>query len=157
MCLPLFPDGKCCRNPKYPNVSGSIDAAIRVLICCCGCKQLIRRRARRRLTGRDSRGAAECWEGVTSPSLSLRSLLFLLHFHPLISHQRLPGRHGAIIVSHLRRHVSLFSLLLPAELNLIPAPPVARPLFCLSMLSSRCRPSTFLLLAGPPPHTFLIS
>lgn len=108
MCLPPFPDGKCCRIPKNPNVSGSIGAAKRVLICCCGCKQLIRRRARCRLTGRDSRGAADCWEGVTSLSLSLRSLLFLQHFHPLISHQRLPGSHGAIIVSHLHRHVSLF-------------------------------------------------
>lgn len=108
MCLPPFPDGKCCRNPKNPNVSGSTDAANRVLICCCGCKQLIRRRARCRLTGRDSRGAADCWEGVTPLSLSLCSLLFLLHFHPLISHQRLPGRRGAIIMSHLHRHVSLF-------------------------------------------------
>lgn len=110
MYLPPFPDGKCCGNPKNSNVSGSIDAANRVLICCCGCKQLIRRRARCRLTGRDSRGAADCWGGVTSLSLSLPSLLFLLHFHPLISHHRLPGRHGAIIVSHLHRHVSLLRL-----------------------------------------------
>lgn len=79
----------------------------RVLICRRGCKQLIRSRARRRLTGRDSRGAAERWEGVTSPSLSLRSLLLPLRFHPLLSHQRLPGRRGAIIVSHLHPHVSL--------------------------------------------------
>lgn len=73
-------------------------------------------------------GAADCRECVTSLSLSLHSLLFLLHFHPFISHQRLPGRHGAIIVSHSNHPVSLFgAFTCGSALNPISTPPVARP------------------------------
>lgn len=61
----------CGRIPENLNVSGSIGGAEReVLICCCGCKQLIRKSARCLLTGRDSGGAAGGGAPATSPPLS---------------------------------------------------------------------------------------
>lgn len=117
--MPPFSDGMCCRNPENLNVSGSIDAANReVLICCCGCKQLIRKSARCLLTGRDSRDAAGGGERATSPSLSLRSLLFLLCCHLLLSHQGLPGEAWGPELGLPRTILSL--------LNAISPPPVAR-------------------------------
>lgn len=116
----------CCRKPKNLNVSGSIDGASRkVLICCCGCKQLIRKS----VTGRDSRGAAGCGERASSLLLSLSPLLFLLHYHPLLSHQRLPGRHGVLTVIPSHHPVSLHRpFTCRSALNAVSTPPVARAL-----------------------------
>lgn len=156
---PRFQMGCCCRNSKHLHVCGSLDAAKReVSIRCCGCKQLIRKSARCRLTGRDSRGAAGCGERATSPSPSLPSLLFLLHCHPLLSHQRLPGRQGG----HNRASpapscLSSSSFPLPIGSECHFSSPCCTCTFHFSVFSSPFLTSTSLLLAELPPHRFLIS
>lgn len=98
------------------------------MICCCGCKQLIRKSAGCCLTGRDSRGAAGCGERATSLSLSLYSLLFLLHCHPFLIHQRLPGRRGAITASPSPHPVSFHCpITCRSAVNAISTPCVAPP------------------------------
>lgn len=75
------------------NVPEGIDAANHGyfggegLIYCCGCKQLIRKRAGCRLTGRDGRGSGDSWEYVNYLTITISPALF--HLHPLISHKRL--------------------------------------------------------------------
>lgn len=46
------------------------------MICCCGCKQLIRRSAGYLLTGGGSRGAWEIWEDINSLRITFGFPLF---------------------------------------------------------------------------------
>lgn len=104
------------------------------------------------------------------PSVGKALLLALhsLHFHPLISHRRLPGRRGAVTVSHLHRLVSLFRpFTCGSALNPISTPPVACPLSNFSILSSLYLPlarraassrvpDLFINNSGALPHRFLL-
>lgn len=115
--------GMCGRIPENLNVSGSIDAAEReVLICCCGCKQLIRKSARCLLTGRDSGGAAGGGAPATSPPLS--SLPAPLSSTPQPPEASGEARAGGGTELGLPPPASRTTLSL---LNAISPPPVARP------------------------------
>lgn len=99
-------------------------------------------RSRFLLTGRDSRGAADCWEHVNSLSLAQVSCSY---FHPLISHKRLTWRCGLQLC--LAHTIHSFILSHPVTcrlvLNLLSTPFVAH------------LPAILVILFIPPSYLYL--
>ncbi len=130
------------------------------MICCCGCKQLIRKRSGCRLTGRDSRGAGDSWEHVNylAITLSLACLLLDSTFIRSSATRGLLRRCGGIIVSYLQ-YPLILSFSLRSLYLLIESEPAFNSPCCASScrfshpFSSHLLTSTFFSLAGPLPLT----